>query len=98
MDDKFRNNNAPRPADTCATGGAHHEISHFVMARNQNNCTEKLTLEAIPEGTGTLFDSTLIVWVNELGIGDSHSHTRIPLTLAGAAHNNLLVSVADAMA
>ena len=40
----------------------------------------------------------MIVWVNELGIGDSHSHTRIPLTLAGAAHNNLLVSVADAMA
>jgi hypothetical protein len=79
---------------------SHHEISHFVLSTNQNNCTEKLTiinqwysqqvadlitkLKAIPEGTGTLFDSTLVVWVNELGIGDSHSHTRIPLAFAGA--------------
>ena len=54
------------------------------MATNPNNCTEKLTiinprhspqvadlitkLKGIPEGTGTLFDSTLILWVNELGI------------------------------
>jgi len=42
IDDKFRNNNAPLPADTLC------------------------------------FDSTSIRWVNELGIGDSHSHTRIP--------------------
>jgi hypothetical protein len=54
------------------------------MATNPNNCTEKLTiinqwysqeiadlitkLKGIPEGTGTLFDSTWIRWVNELGI------------------------------
>jgi hypothetical protein len=42
IDDKFRNNNAPLPADTLC------------------------------------FDSTSIRWVNELGIGDSPSHTRIP--------------------
>ena len=61
------------------------------MATHPNNCTEKLTisnqwdsqqvadlittLKGIPEGSGTPFDSTLILWVNELGIGDSRSHT-----------------------
>ncbi len=61
------------------------------MATNLNNGTEKLTisnqwnsqqvadlitkLKGIPEGTGTPFDSTLILWVKELGIGDSPSHT-----------------------
>ena len=92
MDDKFRNNNALRPPDTCATGSAHHEISRFVMATNQNNCTEKLTI--ITQGCSRQVADL----INELGIGDSHSHARISLTLAGAAHNNMLASVADAMA
>jgi hypothetical protein len=42
-------------------------------------------LKAIPEGAGTLFDSTLIVWLNELGSGSVHSHTRLPVLLAGSA-------------
>jgi hypothetical protein len=42
-------------------------------------------LKAIPEGTGSLFDSTLLVWCNELGLGWSHSHDHIPFMLAGSA-------------
>jgi hypothetical protein len=78
---------------------SHHEISHY--GTDEKESQSKLTtinqwyaqqiadfiakLKAIPEGTGTLFDNTLIVWVNELGFGNSHSHTRIPLMLAGSA-------------
>lgn len=43
------------------------------------------SLKAVPEGPGTLFDSTLIVWLNELGSGSAHSHTRLPVLLAGSA-------------
>ncbi|HEY8923230.1 MAG TPA: DUF1552 domain-containing protein [Polyangia bacterium] len=42
-------------------------------------------LKAVPEGAGTLFDSTLVVWLNELGSGSAHSHTRLPVLLAGSA-------------
>jgi uncharacterized protein DUF1552 len=42
-------------------------------------------LKAAPEGTGTMFDNTVILWCNELGIGNIHSHTNIPILLAGSA-------------
>jgi hypothetical protein len=44
-------------------------------------------LAKIPEGpTGeTMLDHTLILWCNELGRGNSHSHTGLSLVLAGGA-------------
>lgn len=78
---------------------SHHQVSHYGDAENDSKA--KLTtmnqwyaqqianfitkLKSIPEGSGTLFDNTLVVWVNELGIGNVHSHTRIPLMIAGSA-------------
>lgn len=70
-------------------------------------------LASIPEGEGTsMLDRTLILWVNELAQGNSHSHARMPFMLAGnvegyfktgryinyggTPHNNLLVSVCNA--
>ena len=43
-----------------------------------------LALDAIPEGSGTLLDNTLIVWANELGRGD-HNQENIPVVLIGKA-------------
>jgi Protein of unknown function (DUF1552) len=40
-------------------------------------------LKAIPEGTGTAYDNTIIVWVNELGDPARHMHTNVPFVLAG---------------
>jgi hypothetical protein len=40
-------------------------------------------LEGIPEGNGTALDNTLIVWGNELGRGNTHSNTEIPIIIAG---------------
>ena len=70
-------------------------------------------LAQIPEGNGTALDNTLIVWGNEVGAGNTHSHENIPFLLAGSAggalrtgrfldfggrsHQDLLVSVLNAM-
>lgn len=68
-------------------------------------------LDAIPEpnGEGTLLDNTTILWTNELGKGNSHSHDNIPFVLVGGglglqtgqalefnnvAHNRLWLRVA----
>ena len=41
-------------------------------------------LDAIPEGEGeSVLDHTLVVWVNELGRGNSHTLRDIPFVLAG---------------
>jgi len=70
-------------------------------------------LESIPEpgGDGSMLDHTTIVWTNELGKGNSHSHDNIPFLFLGGglnfkmgtaskfeniAHNRLWVTVAQA--
>ncbi|HHO50751.1 MAG TPA: DUF1552 domain-containing protein [Deltaproteobacteria bacterium] len=40
------------------------------------------TLDAIPEGDGTLLDHTIVVWHNEISTGDHELHT-VPVVLAG---------------
>jgi uncharacterized protein DUF1552 len=40
-------------------------------------------LKAIPEGNGTAYDNTIIVWINELGDPARHMHTNVPWVLAG---------------
>jgi Protein of unknown function (DUF1552) len=41
-------------------------------------------LDAIPEGSGTMLDNTLVVWANEFGRGD-HSMENVPIVLIGRA-------------
>ncbi|HEX6242885.1 MAG TPA: DUF1552 domain-containing protein [Polyangiales bacterium] len=73
---------------------------------------DKLRMANDPSG-GTLLDNTLLLWGNELGVGNSHTYKDIPWLLAGGAnsgvrlgrflqykdqpHNNLLLSVCHAM-
>jgi hypothetical protein len=64
-----------------------------------------------PGGPGSLLDNTLIVWTNELGKGNSHTHDNTPFVLVGgganfkmgralkynkAPHNRLLMALAHA--
>jgi hypothetical protein len=42
-------------------------------------------LKAVPEGTGTMFDNTLVLWCNELSKGNAHSHSPMNYVLAGKA-------------
>jgi hypothetical protein len=70
-------------------------------------------LDAIrePGGNGTMLDNTTIIWTNELGKGNSHSHDNIPFVFVGGglgfkpgqahqfsniAHNRLWVTIANA--
>jgi hypothetical protein len=70
-------------------------------------------LKSLPEGDGTVFDNTVILWFTELAKGNTHSRRAMHLLLAGScgghfrtgrhlaysgqSHNNLLVSLLNAM-
>jgi len=70
-------------------------------------------MKAVPEGNGTLLDNTVILWINELGKGNSHTRRNVPIVLAGGcggffktgrylrfggvSHSNLLLTLAHAM-
>ncbi len=78
---------------------SHHDLSH--ESDTNTSAQQKLVqidqwyaqqvsqvitaLKAVPEGNGTMFDNTVILWCNELGIGNAHTHTNIPFMLAGSA-------------
>jgi hypothetical protein len=75
--------------DTSDTGStAHPENTPRVVLMNQYyaRCVAKLatSLDAVPEGNGTLLDNTLVVWANEFGRGD-HNLTKVPIVLIGGA-------------
>jgi len=74
-------------------------------------------MKAVPEGDGTLFDHSVVLFCNELSDGEIHTRRDMPFLLAGSAsgafktgrylklggaaagatHNNLLVSLCQAM-
>jgi hypothetical protein len=78
---------------------AHHDLSH--RSDDDTDAVAKLTkinswyasqlagliarLKAIPEGNGTVFDNTLILWSNELAKGNTHSRVGAGYVLAGSA-------------
>jgi hypothetical protein len=77
----------------------HHDLSH--LGDDDAVAVDKLTridtwyaeqlaslidkLKAVPDGQGTLFDSTLILFCNELAKGNSHSRRDAGYVLAGRA-------------
>ena len=69
-------------------GGLFPDNTKRVVKMNQYyaRCVSRLAtaLDAIPEGSGTLLDNTLIVWANEIGRGD-HSQENVPVVLIGKA-------------
>ncbi len=70
-------------------------------------------MDAVKESNGTMLDNSVVVWINELAKGNIHSHSPLPVVLAGGAggqlktgrllsfndapHNNLLVTLANLM-
>lgn len=108
--------------------GRHHDISHLpdTDEKAQEKLTKinawfceqlaymsrRLAETPEPGGAGSLLDNTLIVWTNELGKGNDHSHDNIPFVLVGGGgdfrmgrslkypsvpHNRLLLSLAHAL-
>jgi len=103
----------------------HHELSHEpdkneeavakLVKINQwfagelSYLVQKLANTPEPGGAGSLLDSTLVVWTNELGKGNSHTRDNTPFILVGngldfrmgrslryprVPHNRLLMSLA----
>jgi hypothetical protein len=82
---------------------AHHDLSHRgdsdtaaidMLTRINRWYAEQLAyligrMKQIPEGDGTLFDNTLILWCNELAKGNTHSRVDAPYVLAGRAGGSL---------
>jgi hypothetical protein len=106
----------------------HHELSHHpdsnkkswekLIKINKWFCeqmaylAERLAETPEPGGDGSLLDNTLILWTNELGKGNSHTHNDIPFVLVGngldfrmgrslkynrVAHNRVLLALANGM-
>lgn len=42
-------------------------------------------MKAIPEGTGTMLDNSVVLWGSELAVGNSHSRREMPFVMAGGA-------------
>jgi hypothetical protein len=72
---------------------------------------DKLARTPEPGATGSMLDHTLIIWTNELGKGNSHTHDNVPFLLVGGGwgfqmgrslkfekvpHNRLLLALAHA--
>ena len=87
----------------------HHALSH--SGDNDAASTDKLAAVQDVDG-GTMLDSTVVLWGNELGVGNNHTYQNIPWVLAGGGgyfktgrylqykdqnHNDLLVSLCNAM-
>jgi len=78
---------------------AHHDLSH--QSLDDPSVHDKLVqinrwyagqlayllaaMRAVPEGDGTLLDHSLVVWCNELALGQVHSRRGMPYVLAGGA-------------
>ena len=106
----------------------HHTLSHEpdnkpdaqekLLRINQWFCGEfaymakRLSETPEPSGDGTMLDNTLLVWMNELGKGNSHTLDNIPCVIVGGgagltmgrslkfdriAHNRLWLTLAHAM-
>lgn len=81
----------PGFADTSGLG--HHDLSHVQTATAfhaqidqfySQQLADLLTkMKATPDGTGTLLDNTLVVYLNEAGIGFTHSIENMPLLMFG---------------
>jgi hypothetical protein len=79
--------------DWCGTGADHHSLTHDPSATDilisigrwyaQQMAYLIGALKAIPEGTGTLLDSCLVVFGNELADGLTHIPDPSPVIIAG---------------
>jgi hypothetical protein len=105
---------------------SHHQLTHAAPSEANESIVKVMNwyasqfayliaaMKAIPEGTGTMLDNSVLLWGSELSVGNSHSRREMPFVMAGSGggyfktgrfltfpsgtpHNDLLVSIANAM-
>jgi hypothetical protein len=80
------------------TASLHNDIAHRYHPEDENSqrllsmvthfYAEQVSyfidlLKAIPEGNGTVYDNTIILWSNDFGDPARHMHVNVPFVLAG---------------
>ncbi len=78
---------------TVDKGDGHHGVSHDTSAAAAQERIDTIYCEqmsaflqkmkAIPEGTGTLLDNTLVIFFNECAVGNTHSIENMPVLMIG---------------
>ncbi len=81
------------------TNGTHHDVSHQPASVTAQDRIEQIyceqlaaflqTLKAVPEGTGTMLDNTLVVYFNEVSNGNTHGTDNMPLLMFGGKNLSL---------
>ena len=82
-------------------GDGHHGISHDTSAVDAQSRIDQVysevlsqalqEMQAIPEGSGTLLDNTLVVYLSECAIGITHSSENMPVLMFGGKNLGLQV-------
>jgi len=84
--------------DEIGISGGHHAIAHSgpdasLIGINRFHAEQLAyligALDAIEEGDGTVLDNTLVIWVNELGLGPFNHHSRSDCHVVMAGGKNL---------
>ena len=79
---------------TLSHTGVSDTVSQTKLIKVQTWYVEQLAyligkLKAIPEGDGTLLDSTVILYGTDVAVGNSHSDEPMPYVLAGNAQKSI---------
>jgi hypothetical protein len=72
--------------DNSYTSGSGKSLIQINQWYAQQIASVVADLKAAPEGAGTMFDNTAILWCNELGEGVGHTHTNVPFLTIGNAN------------
>ena len=71
--------------------GDSQESSQMALTKINTHIAERFAallteLDSVKEGSGTLLDHCLVLWVNELGKGNNHNYADVPIVIAGGLH------------
>jgi hypothetical protein len=77
-------------------GVDHHKVvDQWCMQRLADFLTK---VKAIPHGSGTLLDSSLVMWTNHMEDGETHASQKVPWLLAGKVGGKINTGLAAASA
>ena len=96
------NDGSNRSYRTVGVSDGHHDLSHHGGDTAKQEKIQKINqfhtaqlayllqkLKAIPEGTGSLLDHSMILYGSGISDGNSHSHDDLPILLAGKAKGTI---------
>jgi hypothetical protein len=96
------NDGSNRGYRTVGVSDGHHDLSHHGGDTAKQEKIQKINqfhtaqlayllqkLKAIPEGTGSLLDHSMILYGSGISDGNAHSHDDLPILLAGKANGTI---------